>query len=76
MSPSSGTGWPRGRFGWIAGTVILLVLGIIVGQVLGSVWLGLLLAVLVSIGWMIAYESWRGGRVGKLDDPDDDGARL
>ncbi len=43
---------------------------------LGSVWLGLLLAVLVSIGWMIAYESWRGGRAGKLDDPDDDGARV
>ena len=76
MASSSGTGWPRGRFGWIAGTVILLVLGVIVGQVLGSVWLGLLLAVLVSIGWMIAYESWRGGRVVELDDPDDDGARV
>ncbi|MFV0319689.1 MAG: hypothetical protein ACK5IN_04855 [Microbacterium sp.] len=76
MTSSSGTGWPRGRIGWIAGTVILLVLGVIVGQVLQNVPLGLLLAVLIALGWMIAYESWRGGRLGTLDDPDDDGARL
>jgi len=68
-------GWPTGRIGWIAGTVVLLVLGVIVGLVLGSVWLGLVLAVIISIGWLIAYESWRGKTPG-LDDPWDDGAQL
>lgn len=76
MGTSSGTGWPRGRVGWIVGTVVLLVLGVIVGQVLQNIGLGLLLAVLVSLGWLIAYESWRGGRLSTLHDPDDDGARL
>ncbi|MFT4219255.1 MAG: hypothetical protein QM611_01885 [Microbacterium sp.] len=70
------SGWPRGRVGWIAGSLLLIVLGVIVGQVLGNVMLGLLLALIVSIGWIIAYESSRGGRDGKLNDPDDDGARL
>ena len=70
------TGFPRGRIGWIAGCVVLLGLGIIIGLILGNVWLGVMLAVLVSIGWIIAYESWRGGRAGGLDDPFDDGARL
>ncbi len=76
MASPSGTGWPRGRIGWIAGSVLLLVLGAIVGQVLGSLLLGLMIAAIVSIGWVIAYESWRGGRSGGLNDPDDDGARL
>lgn len=69
------TGWPRGRIGWVAGTVVLLVLGIVVGLILDSVLLGLALAVLISIGWLIAYESWRGRTPG-LDDPFDDGAQL
>ncbi|GAA3029042.1 hypothetical protein [Microbacterium dextranolyticum] len=76
MTPDTPTtGWPRGRWGWIAGTVVLLVLGVVVGLVIGSVWLGLTLAVIVSIGWLIAYESWRGRTPG-LDDPWDDGAQL
>ena len=33
-----------------------------------------LLAFAVSIGWLIAYESWRGKHVG-LEDPDDNGAQ-
>lgn len=68
-------GWPKGRIGWIAGTVLLLVLGIVIGLILGSVWLGLALAAIVSIGWLMAYESWRG-RNPDLHDPWDDGAQL
>ncbi|MBU4464807.1 MAG: hypothetical protein KKH75_03060 [Actinobacteria bacterium] len=75
MTSSPSTGWPRGRVQWILGAVVLLVVGAIVGLVLGSIWIGLLLAAAVSIGWLIAYESWRGRKVG-LDDPDDDGAVL
>ena len=71
----TGTGWPKGRIGWIAGTVLLLVLGVIIGMVLQNLWLGIMLALLISIGWLIAYESWRG-RNPDLDDPNDDGARL
>ena len=55
---------------------MLLVLGAIVGMILGSVVFGLFIAAIVAIGWIIAYESSRGGRAGGLDDPDDDGARL
>jgi len=69
------TGWPRGRIGWIAGTIVLLALGVVVGLILHNVWLGLLLAVIISIGWLIAYESWRGRSPG-LNDPFDDGAKL
>lgn len=69
------TGFPRGRWGWALGTVVLLGLGALVGAILGSVWLGLFLGLIVSIGWLLAYESWRGRTVG-LDDPHDDGAQL
>jgi len=69
------TGWPKGRLGWIAGTVTLLVVGIVVGLILGSVWVGLTLAVIVSIGWLMAYESWRG-KTPNADDPWDDGAQI
>ncbi|GAA2010548.1 hypothetical protein [Microbacterium ulmi] len=69
------TGWPRGRIGWIIGTVVLIVLGVVVGLILQSVFLGLTIAVIISIGWLIAYESWRGKAPG-LDDPFDDGAQL
>ncbi len=72
---TSGTGWPRGRTTWILGTVLLFALGVIVGIVLGSVWIGLLIAAAVSVGWLIAYESWRGRNVG-IYDRDDDGAQL
>jgi len=68
-------GWPRGRVQWLLGTVLLLIVGVLVGLILQSIWLGLLLAVLISIGWLIAYESQRGRSPG-LHDDDDDGARL
>ena len=75
-SPSSPrTGWPRGRIGWIVGAIVLLVVGGLVGTILGSVWIGILLALVVSIGWLMAYESWRG-RNPDLNDEDDNGARL
>jgi hypothetical protein len=60
---------------WILGTVLLFAVGVLVGIVLGSVWVGLLIAAAVSIGWLIAYESWRGRNVG-VYDRDDDGAQL
>lgn len=71
----SETGWPKGRWGWLFGSVVLLVLGTVFGLIFGNVWLGLALAAIVSIGWLIAYESWRGKNPG-LDDPWDDGAQL
>lgn len=72
---TSGTGWPRGRTSWILGTVLLFVIGVAVGIPLGNVWVGLLVAAAVSVGWLIAYESWRGRSVG-IYDRDDDGAQL
>jgi len=71
----AGTGWPKGRIGWLAGTVVLLGLGVLIGLILQSVPLGLTLAAIVSIGWLMAYESWRGKTPG-LHDPFDDGAQL
>ncbi len=68
-------GWPRGRIGWLIGTLVLLAAGVLFGLVMENVWLGLLLAVIISVGWLIAYESWRG-RTPRLDDPWDDGAQL
>jgi len=73
--PRSGSGWPRGRTGWIAGSALLLALGVLFGIVMGNVWLGVLLAGAISIGWLIAYESWRGRSTG-IYDRDDDGAQL
>jgi len=70
-----GRGWPRGRVQWLVGTVILVAAGAAIGLLLGSLLLGLVLAVLISIGWLMAYESWRG-RTPDLYDDDDDGARL
>ena len=78
MADSSGTGWPRGRKQWIFGGVVLLGVGAIVGLLLGNIWIGLLIAALVSIGWIMAYESSRGRNVGMNDHDDyhDNGAQL
>ena len=70
-----GRGWPRGRVQWLIGTVVLLAGGAVIGLLLGSLLLGLVLALAVSIGWLMAYESWRG-RTPDLYDEDDNGARL
>jgi len=72
---SPGRGWPRGRVQWLIGTVVVLGVGAVIGIVLGSLLLGIAIGVLVSIGWLMAYESWRG-RAPNLYDDDDDGARL
>ena len=61
-------GWTRGHSGWAFGTALMFTLGIIFGLIWGNVLLGVVLAAAVSIGWLMAYESWR--------DRDDDGARL
>ncbi|MBT9607551.1 MULTISPECIES: hypothetical protein [unclassified Microbacterium] len=65
----SGTGWPRGRTYWILGTVVLIGAGVLFGLVFQNVGLGILLAAIVSIGWLIAFESSRGRNVG-VNDPD------
>ena len=69
------TGWPKGRIGWLLGTVLILVGGVLFGLIWGQLWIGLVLAFAVSIGWLIAYESWRGSNVG-LENRDDNGAQL
>ncbi|MBA8815284.1 hypothetical protein FHX49_001516 [Microbacterium endophyticum] len=72
---ASKTGWPRGRSMWILGTVVLIVGGALIGLALGNLWIGLVLGAVLSIGWLIAYESWRGQNVG-IYDRDDNGAQL
>jgi hypothetical protein len=62
------TGWPRGRTNWLLGTILVVGLGVLFGLVFGNVWLGLVLAAVVSIGWLIAYESWRGRNNGGVND--------
>lgn len=64
------TGWPRGRSRWLLGSVLLLALGVLFGLVFGSLWLGVALGVLVSLGWLIAYESWRGRNNTGVNDED------
>ena len=67
--------WTRGHSGWALGTALMFTLGIVFGLIWGNVLLGVVLAAAVSIGWLMAYESWRGRSVG-LEDRDDDGAQL
>ncbi|MDF2048208.1 MULTISPECIES: hypothetical protein [Microbacterium] len=70
----TGTGWPRGRTYWVLGSVVLFIVGIVFGLVWQNVWLGLILAAAVSVGWLIAYESSRGRNVGVNDE--DNGIQL
>ncbi|MET2010613.1 hypothetical protein ABXJ56_03620 [Microbacterium chocolatum] len=67
--------WTRGRSGWALGTALLFALGIMFGLIWENLLLGIVIAAAVSIGWLIAYESWRGRNVG-LENRDDDGAQL
>lgn len=60
--------WPRGRVQWLLGTIGLLIVGALVGFGLSNVWLGLVIGMAVSLGWLIAYESWRGRNAGVNDD--------
>jgi hypothetical protein len=68
------SGFPRGRLSWLFGTVLVMGLGVLFGLVFGNVWIGIVLGAVVSIGWLIAYESWRGRNVGVNDD--DKGIQL
>lgn len=56
------------RWTWLGGTVVLVVLGIVIGLILQNVWLGILLAAIVSVGWLLAVESRKGGNVGVNDE--------
>lgn len=66
-------GWQRGHTYW--GAALVFVLGIVFGLVMNNVWLGLVLAAAISVGWLIAYESRRGRNEG-VYDRDDDGAQV
>lgn len=75
MASTRNRGWTRGHSGWAFGTALMFTLGIIFGLIWGNVWLGIIIAAAVSIGWLMAYESWRGKNVG-LENREDDGAQV
>lgn len=52
----------------ISVTVGLLVLGVVIGLIFQNVWLGLLLAAIVWLGWFLGYESRRGRNAGVNDE--------
>jgi hypothetical protein len=52
----------------------LLVLGVVVGLIFQNVWLGVLLAAIVWLGWFLGYESRRGHNAGVNDE--DNGIEL
>ena len=56
------------RWSWLGGTLVLIVLGIVVGLILQNLWLGLLLAAIVSLVWLIAVESRKGDNAGVNDE--------
>ncbi|WP_426185096.1 hypothetical protein [Microbacterium sp. TWP3-1-2b2] len=56
------------RWSWLGGTVVLVVLGVVIGLILQNVWLGLLLAAIVSLVWLIAVESRKGDNAGVNDE--------
>ena len=53
------------RFSVTAG---LLILGVVIGLIFQNVWLGILLAAIVWLGWFIGYESRRGRNAGGNDE--------
>ncbi|MEV7609970.1 hypothetical protein AB0N61_10845 [Microbacterium sp. NPDC089320] len=59
------------RFSVTAG---LLIVGVVVGLIFQNVWLGILLAAIVWLGWFIGYESRRGHNSGVNDE--DHGVEL
>lgn len=56
------------RWTWFGGTVVLFIVGAVVGLILQNIWLGLLLALIVSLVWLIATESRKGGNTGVNDE--------
>ncbi|AQY00684.1 hypothetical protein QE375_000061 [Microbacterium foliorum] len=59
------------RFSVTAG---LLIVGVVIGLIFQNVWLGILLAAIVWLGWFIGYESRRGRNAGVNDE--DHGVEL
>ena len=59
------------RFSATAG---LLIVGVVIGLIFQNVWLGILLAAIVWLGWVIGYESRRGRNAGVNDE--DHGVEL
>lgn len=49
-------------------TAGLLLLGIVVGLIFQNVWLGILIAAIVWLGWFLGYESRRGRNAGVNDE--------
>ncbi|MFJ4173253.1 hypothetical protein [Microbacterium sp. NPDC089696] len=49
-------------------TLGLLVIGVVIGLIFQNVWLGLLLAAIVWLGWFLGYESRRGRNAGVNDE--------
>lgn len=49
-------------------TLGLLVLGVVIGLIFQNVWLGILLAAIVWLGWFLGYESRRGNNTGVNDE--------
>lgn len=49
-------------------TLGLLVAGVVIGLVFQNVWLGILLAAIVWLGWFLGYESRRGRNAGVNDE--------
>ncbi|MCT1476605.1 hypothetical protein [Microbacterium sp. p3-SID336] len=49
-------------------TVGLLIVGVVVGLIFQNVWLGVLLAAIVWLGWFLGYESRRGHNAGVNDE--------
>ncbi|MBO0982029.1 hypothetical protein [Microbacterium sp. SD291] len=46
----------------------LLILGVVFGLIFENVWLGVLLAVIIWLGWFLGYESRRGHNAGVNDE--------
>ncbi|MEV4666243.1 hypothetical protein ACYX8G_16390 [Microbacterium saperdae] len=49
-------------------TIGLLIIGVVVGLIFQNVWLGVLLAAIVWLGWFLGYESRRGHNAGVNDE--------
>ncbi|MBS0023127.1 hypothetical protein [Microbacterium paraoxydans] len=49
-------------------TLGLLIVGVLVGLIFQNVWLGVLLAAIVWLGWFLGYESRRGHNAGVNDE--------
>ena len=52
----------------ISVTVGLLIVGVVIGLIFQNVWLGVLLAAIVWLGWLLGYESGRGNNAGVNDE--------